>query len=102
MFTCLHASLINHGYGEQARKLLRLHHKHFDFLEVTKNIKEDELFDEELIMIYQQAFTDLEKQRKRVILEQNLADSHRQKLILDEHLKATNVCFVVSEDTKCS
>ena len=82
-------------------ELLKQNHKNFDFVEVCKHIDDEELLDEDLIMIFQQAFTDMEKQRKKIMLEQNLAESNLQKIKLDEYLKAANVHFVVSEETKC-
>ena len=48
------------------------------------------------------AFNNIEKQRKRSVIEQNLAKSSYLQTVTHEYLKTANVYFEVSEETKCS
>ena len=60
------------------------------------------MMDDQLFEIYQRAFTQIEKQRKRSLIQQNLAKSSRLQTTTQEYLKTANVYFEVSEETKCS
>ena len=52
IYTQLHGALIRHGQSEPAKLLLAKHFKLIDFVEVTKNIDDDELMDEAMFEIY--------------------------------------------------
>ena len=75
IYTQMHGALQRAGHQDEARKLLNKHFKQIDFVEVTKNIDDDEIADENLFEIFQKAFTQYEKQEKRANVQLNLARS---------------------------
>ena len=102
VYTQMHASLYRAGHTEAAKQLLKKQFKHIDFLTATSNMDESELMDDQLLEVYQRAFVQMEKLEKRVNIQLNLAKCQYQKIQTEEHHRASNVYFEVSEETQCS
>lgn len=58
--------------------------------------------DEQMFEIYQKAFNQLEKLEKRASVQLNLSRCQYQKTMTEEHFRATNVYFEVTDETLCS
>jgi len=98
----LHGALSRAQHHQLAKQLLVKHFKLIDFVEVTKATDENDCMDETMFEIYQKAFNQLEKQEKRAHIQLNLARCQYQKTKTEEHFRASNVYFEVSDDTQCS
>ena len=65
IYTHMHGALQRAGHKQYAKQLLDKYFKQIDFVEVTKNIDDADLMDEDFYKIYQKAFNQYEKQEKR-------------------------------------
>ena len=102
IYTHMHGALMRAGHKQSAKQLLNKYFKLVDFVEVTKNIDDDDLMDEDFYRIYQKAFIWQEKQEKRAKIQLNLASCQFLKTKTEEHARAANVYFNVTDETQCS
>ena len=52
IYTQMHGALQRSGHSEAAKTLLNKHFKQIDFVEVTRNIEDDEIMDENLFEVF--------------------------------------------------